>query len=221
MASPRIALIHALRDSVEPAMTAMARGWPDARIANLLDDSLSADLAARKGLFDDAIFKRFEELSRYAVRTGADGILFTCSAFGEPIERARVGLNIPVLKPNEAALEDALERGPRIALVATFPATIPSMTRELEQLAASCGIVPTIMTRVVDGALEALQAGDQAKHIALILEAASDYARADALLLAQFSMARAASWMTERGFKNVLTTPDSAVAKLRRLVTGA
>lgn len=218
MAQPRIVLIHALRDSVAPAMAAMASGWPQARIANLLDDSLSADLAARHGVIEDSIVDRFLALGRYARATGADGILFTCSAFGVAIDAVKADLRLPVLKPNEAGLEAALAAGRRIALLATFPSTIPSMTHELEAMAAARGIVPTIMTRVVAGALAALQGGDAARHDALIAAAVADFVSADAVVLAQFSMARAADVLAPALRARVLTTPDSAVGKLRRLV---
>jgi Asp/Glu/hydantoin racemase len=216
----RIVLIHALRDSIAPAMAAMEQGWPTARVANLLDDSLSADLAARHGVIEDCIVERFVTLGRYARATGADGILFTCSAFGSAIDTVKTDLRLPVLKPNEAGLERALAAGRRIALLATFAATIPSMTHELETMARAEGVVPTIMTRVVDGALAALQAGDAARHDALIGEAVRGFASADAILLAQFSMARAAAALPEDLRTRVLTTPASAVAKLRLLVEG-
>jgi Asp/Glu/hydantoin racemase len=216
----RIVLIHALRDSIAPAMAAMEQGWPTARVANLLDDSLSADLAARHGVIEDSIVERFVTLGRYARATGADGILFTCSAFGSAIDTVKTDLRLPVLKPNEAGLERALAAGRRIALLATFAATIPSMTHELETMARAQGVVPTIMTRVVDGALAALQAGDAARHDALIGEAVRGFASADAILLAQFSMARAAAALPEDLRTRVLTTPASAVAKLRLLVEG-
>jgi Asp/Glu/hydantoin racemase len=219
MSKPRIVLIHALRDSIAPANAAMQVGWPEARVANLLDDSLSADLAARHGVLEDSMIDRFVTLGRYARATGADGILFTCSAFGAAIDAVKGDLRmLPVLKPNEAGLEAALDLGKRIALLATFPATIPSMTHELETLARDRGMVPTIMTRVVDGALQALQAGDVAQHDRLIAEAARTFASADAIVLAQFSMARAAASIPAGGRARIVTTPDSAVAKLRRLV---
>lgn len=220
MAGPRVVLIHALRDSIAPAMAAMEQGWPAARVANLLDDSLSADLAARHGVIEDSIVERFVTLGRYARATGADGILFTCSAFGSAIDAVKADLRLPVLKPNEAGLERALAAGRRIALLATFAATIPSMTHELETMARAQGVVPTIMTRVVDGALAALQAGDAPRHDALIGEAVRGFASADAILLAQFSMARAAGSLPGDLRMRVLTTPASAVAKLRQLVEG-
>jgi len=41
----RIALIHALKHSIVPIEASFARLWPDATLMNVLDDSLSADVA--------------------------------------------------------------------------------------------------------------------------------------------------------------------------------
>jgi hypothetical protein len=220
MPGPRIALIHALPESPEPANRAFAELWPEAARFNLMDDSLATDLAAA-GNITPEITQRFVDLGRYAADTGARGILFTCSAFGLAIDACKAALNpIPVLKPNEAALEVALVAGPRIALVATFGPTIPSMTAELEAMAKARGIVPTIVTRVVDGALAALKAGAGDKHDRLIAQAAEGLPSVNALVLAQFSMARAAPKIAAVPGRTVVTTPASAVRKLKGLVGG-
>ena len=44
-APPRIALIHALAHSIAPVNAELDRAWPGCVRMNLLDDSLSADLA--------------------------------------------------------------------------------------------------------------------------------------------------------------------------------
>jgi hypothetical protein len=99
----RIALIHALAHSVAPINDALARDWPAATRMNLLDDSLSADLAAGGKGLDDAMHKRFARLAQYAIDCGSKAILFTCSAFGPCIDAAaRAHAPLPVLKPNEA-----------------------------------------------------------------------------------------------------------------------
>lgn len=46
--------------------------------------------------------ERIASLAQYARRCGAQGILYTCSAFGDAIERVQRAESIPVLKPNEA-----------------------------------------------------------------------------------------------------------------------
>ena len=130
----RITLVHALKHSIVPIEASFARLWPDARLMNLLDDSLSADLA-RDGGLTDAMTERFLRLGRYAAGTGSDAILFTCSAFGPCIEAvARAHAPMPVLKPNEAMIEQAVAKGRKIGLLSTFPPTLASMPPEFPSL---------------------------------------------------------------------------------------
>src|SRR5712664_4838236 len=147
-ATMRITLVHALKHSLVPIEDAFARLWPEATRMNLLDDSLSADLA-RDGRLTEAMTERFLSLGRYAAASGADAILFTCSAFGPCIEAvAREHAPMPVLKPNEAMIEQAAARGYRIGLLSTFAPTLASMPAEFP---SSIDLVP----KLVDGALTA------------------------------------------------------------------
>ena len=207
----RIALVHALKHSLVPIEAAFARHWPDATLMNLLDDSLSADVA-RDGRLTDAMTERFLRLGRYAAGTGADAILFTCSAFGPCIEAvAREQAPMPVLKPSEAMIEQAAAKGDRIGLLSTFPPTLISMPPEFP---GSVEIVPKLAT----GALAALDRGDRAEHDRLVAEASRDLRDCDLIALAQYSMAPAASLVAEASGRPVLTTPDSAVLKLKELL---
>lgn len=204
----RIALIHALKHSIVPIESSFARLWPQARLMNLLDDSLSADLA-RDGHLTEAMTERFLALGRYAVSTGCDGILFTCSAFGPCIEAvARDQAPKPVLKPNEAMIEQAVAKGKRIGLLSTFAPTLASMPAEFP---ASVEIVP----KLAEGALAALDRGDRTTHDRLVTEAAKALIDCDVIALAQYSMAPAAATVAEATGRPVLTTPDSAVSKLK------
>lgn len=220
MAGPRIALIHALPDSVEPANKAFEELWPEAWKFNLLDDALARDLAAEDGKITMEINSRIIDLSRYAMATGAKGILYTCSAFGQSIKAAALLSPIPILRPNEAAVDAALDIGPRIALLATFQATVGMMKAEMQTRANERKLTPTIETRHVPGALEALQAGRPDEHDALIAEAAAALPPVDAVVLAQFSMTRAARAIAPVDGRQVITTPGSAIAKLKRLLAG-
>lgn len=207
----RIALIHALKHSIAPIEAAFATAWPQARLMNLLDDSLSADLA-RGGTLNDAMTERFLALGDYAMATGADAILFTCSAFGPCIEAvARAHAPKPVLKPNEAMIEQAVTMGKRIGLLSTFPPTLVSMPPEFP---ASVEVVP----KLAEGALAALDRGDRAEHDRLIVEASKDLRDCDIVALAQFSIAATAPLVAEATARPVVTTPDSAVHKLKKLL---
>jgi Asp/Glu/hydantoin racemase len=213
----RIALIHALKHSIPAIEEAFGRLWPDAVLANLLDDSLSTDLA-RAGALTPAMRDRFLALARYARSTGADGVLFTCSAFGPCIEAcARDLAPVPVLKPNEAMIEEAIAlAGPsaRIGLLATFAPTLASMPPEFAVAAPRATLVPCLAS----AALAALDRGDLTAHDAEAARAAAQLRDCDVVALAQFSLSRAAKQVAEATGKPVLTTPDSAVRKLRRML---
>jgi Asp/Glu/hydantoin racemase len=207
----RIALIHALRHSPPPIEAAFRELWPQVQLMNLLDDSLSADLV-RAGRLTPAMTERFLALGRYAKSTGADAILFTCSAFGPCIDAVVADLSpMPVLKPNEAMIEEAAAIGGRIGLLATFPGTLASMPDEFP-----AGL--TIVPHLVDGALAALDRGDTEQHDGRAARAALALADCDVIALAQFSLARAAPRVAIATGKRVLTTPHSAVKKLKRLL---
>lgn len=214
---PRIALVHALLHSIAPINEALARDWPQAERMNLLDDSLSADLA-RAGRLDGSMTSRFVALADYAVATGAQALLFTCSAFGPCIEAvARRHAGLPVLKPNEAMVEEAEvlvhRQGGSIGLVASFVPTLSSMPAEFAP-------GTRLLTALAEGALEALNRGDSTAHdeatavAAITLKAKG----CTVIALAQFSLARAAPLVALRTGLPVFTTVDSAVRKLRRLL---
>ena len=208
----RIALIHALAHSVEPINTALARDWPEAQRMNLLDDSLSADLAAQGRGLDAVMHERFARLAQYAVDCGSQAILFTCSAFGPCIEAvARQHAPLPVLKPNEAMVADAVALGGVVGLVASFGPTLASMPPEFPP-------GTRLHTALAEGALAALNGGDGARHDALVADAAlrlKDQG-AQVIALAQFSLARARDAVAARTGLPVLTTVDSAVRALRQ-----
>ncbi len=202
--------------AIEPVAYVFRELWPQARLTHLLDDSLPADLTAA-GSITPAIGERFIALARYCESCGAHAVLFTCSAFGTAIEAAKQAVGVPVLKPNEAMLEEALAAGPDLALLATFEPSIPSLKKEFEDLAASRGIQLKLKTRSVPAAIAALQKGRAAEHDQLIAAAAAEMGPCDALVLGQFSMARAATGIAVTPGRKVLTSPHSAVTRLKRL----
>jgi hypothetical protein len=207
----RITLIHALRHSPPPIEASFRRLWPEARLRNILDDGLSADLA-RDGKITPAMTRRFLDLAAYAVGSGADAILFSCSAFGPCIEAcAAAHPDIPVLKPNEAMIEEAVALGGTIGLLATFAPTLASMPSEFPSDV-------DLHICLAEGALAALNRDDVEEHDRLAVEASRELADCNAIALAQFSLSGAAAAVSAATGRPVLTTPDCAVRKLRRIM---
>jgi aspartate/glutamate racemase len=217
--SKRIVLIHATPVAMQPVIEAFRLGWSEAETVNLLEDSLSADLASA-GKLDQAMIQRFARLGDYGISIGADGILFTCSAFGAAIDAVAQTAPIPVLKPNQAMFEAALQSGRTAGLLATFQPSVPSMQQEFLDLAKAQGKDVALETVWVPHAMGALAAGDTATHDRLLAEATPRLAHCDVIMLAQFSMARALPVVRQAVHNNILTSPDSAVAKLKAALNG-
>ena len=223
----RVVLLHGTPVAVEPIQRAVATRWPEAEIVNLLDDSLSVDRAKDHDL-TPRMFERFVELGGYAQRLGAEAILVTCSAFGPAIERMAKELPVPVLKPNEAMFREAIGRGQRIGMLATFAPSVPTMTEEFEQFVGEAGgeaggetgTRATLETIVVEGAMDALRKGDADRHNALIAARAPELAHCDAIMLAHFSTSRALGAVTAAVKTPVLTAPDAAVDRIRTAIGG-
>jgi hypothetical protein len=215
--STRIALVHAVSVAIEPIQEAFRQLWREAECANILDDSLSTD-RERDGVLTEAMKRRILALAEYGAASGAAGVLFTCSAFGEAIAAAAAQLPIPVLKPNEAMFEAAVATGGQIGMLATFAPSVASLEEEFREMAEARGSRATIETYCVPGAMAALKAGNGAEHDRLIALAAARFADCDAVLLAHFSTARAAPVVTTALSRPILTSPGSAVTKLKTIV---
>ncbi len=223
MTTSRVAMIHALEESVAPARAAFAEAWPEAYCFDLLETSLAVD-RAEAGRLDDAMIKRFQMLADYAASTMGRGgqtaaILFTCSAFGPAIDAVKANIGIPVLRPNEAAFSEALELGSRFLIAVTFGPSRESLEAELRAMAHAVGKTVQIETVLIEGALAALRSGDGVHHDALVAETIEQHTtNIDVIILGQFSLARAKAAVERRvGSVPVISTPHSAVKAIRRL----
>ena len=210
----RIVLVHAVQVAMGPVEMAFRHLWPEAERVNILDDSLSVDRGQSPDLTPD-MYDRFHRLGAYARDIGADGVLFTCSAFGEAIEAVARELPVPVLKPNEAMFEEALDKGRTIGLIATFERSVPMLEAEMRDMAAKRGQPVTLHAVCQPEAMRALQEGDEARHNALMAEAATQLPPCDAVLLAQFSTSVAQEAVSAKISAPVLTSPGSAVTKMK------
>jgi hypothetical protein len=224
MSVPRIALIHATPLAIQPVNRSFQKLWPEAKLQNILDDSLSQDLA-RVGHLTADMVERFIDLAQYAKRVGCQGILFTCSAFGEAIEAAAAATGIPTLKPNEAMFEEALQVAIKakpnstetlnIGLVATFAASLDSMRDEFLAMSAHMKRVVNLHGMHVPLAMDALAKGQSLEHDQRIAAGIENMAACDVIMLAQFSMAAAQTLSQTKTISPVLTSPDCAVIALQ------
>ncbi|MCD2185003.1 aspartate/glutamate racemase family protein [Rhizobium sp. GN54] len=218
--APRIFLFHATPVAMEPVQGAMRALWPEAEAVNILDESLSIDRAREVGGLSQGLVCRFVALGKQAVAGGADGILITCSAFGSAIRQLASQVTVPVLMPNEAMFRDALARGERIGMVATFAPAVSTMESEFAAFAAEMDRSARLKTVIAEGAIESLRRGDREDHDRRVAQAARDLVDCDAIMLAHFSTTRAAQAVRRAVDIPVLTAPEAAVSRMRALIEG-
>ena len=217
---PRVAFVHATRIAIDPIENAAQKLWPEAEAITILDEGLSIDRSKDRELSAD-LTRRILDLSRYAEDAKADGILFTCSAFGSAIDQANGEAGIPVMKPNEAMFDEAFANGDRVAMIYTFPPAAAGLEEEFREAAHERCSAARITSYFCDGALDAKRSGDHDRHDQLIAETASAIEDADVILLAQFSMAGAAEEVRKQTEIPVLSSPESAMIEIRRRIEGS
>ena len=216
----RIGLIHAVITAIAPMLQAIKEGWPEAELSNLLDDDLLPAYNRARGITPH-IVERICELALYATRAGADGILFTCSTFPQAVEMAKQLVPIPVLKPDEAMIAAALDAGKRIGVVATNPPAGPAAAAQLTEAAATRGVDIEVITALAEGAFAAGNAGDTATHDRLVIGAVERIENSvDVICLAQVSMAPVRAQAQAKSRVPVLSSPATAVARLKLLLGG-
>eukprot|EP00967_Tisochrysis_lutea_P151180 scaffold293606_cov28-Tisochrysis_lutea.AAC.1 len=225
----RVVCIHAMKASLAPTERAFSRGFPQAQVAHLLDDSLSVDVA--ESGCDRVMEDRFSALGKYALEhMSADAILFTCSAFGSAIERVQAESSIPVLKPNASLQHEIVSRGGTAGVLSMFRPTLDSIVQELNQMASAESKSLRVVPYFVEGALEELQRGEDARCGELIANATlrllDDEPHISSIALAMFSMAFARPQVTtavahlaaHRPDLKIITSPDAAIADLRSVL---
>ncbi|GHH40551.1 AroM family protein [Lentzea cavernae] len=203
-----VALVHATQAPMAPAADAFATAMPDARLWNVLDDTLTA-AAERAGGLTPELKARMRTLIGYAVDSGADAVLLTCSMYG-PIA-TEVDHPVPVLPPDLALFEEVARLSPSRVLVLA-PAEAGARDTA-DRLRVHLGSVE-VEGCVVPGARDALAAGEIERAARLVTETAR--ARdADVVVLGQFSLAPVADAVRANLDVPVLSAPHLAAQAIR------
>ncbi|MGP3769627.1 aspartate/glutamate racemase family protein [Streptomyces sp. SDT5-1] len=209
-------MIHAVPAAARTAEDAFAREFPEASLWNLLDDRLLHD-ARQAGGLTPVLRRRMLRLIGHAVEGGAQGVLLSCSSYGEVVDTARTLWKIPVLKSDESMFHAALT-GPydRIAVTASTPPAVPAAVAQLEALMARLrpGRPARIDTVLSETAATAATPRDTARHLADALHT-SGATDAQAVLLAQYSLAPAGPALSDLLGLPVLDGAGAAARELR------
>ncbi|MCC6536051.1 MAG: Asp/Glu/hydantoin racemase, partial [Bryobacterales bacterium] len=154
-----LALIHTSPVLV-PTFTALAaRTLPGVRVFHMVDESLIGNTIRAGGLQKDTIRRIVAQIDS-ARQAGADVVMVTCSSIGAAVPVARQLFDTPILRIDERLAEEAVNRGPRIGVLATLKTTLEPTVALVQGTAVALGKPAEITAHLCEGAFEAVIAGD-------------------------------------------------------------
>ena len=216
---PTVAFVHTVL-SLPPTFAALAGELaPDAEIFHVVDESLLG-VARREGGLSATTRRRVLGHLESAAEAGADLVVVTCSSIGPAVDEGRSFVPVPVLRIDEPMADEAVRLGSRVGVLATLRTTLEPTAELVERRAREAGRDVEVVSRLCDGAFEALQAGDRERHDEVVRDGLRELAaQVDVVVLAQASMARVADSATDVAVP-VLSSPrlgmERAAALLQR-----
>ncbi|WP_445525441.1 aspartate/glutamate racemase family protein [Streptomyces cyslabdanicus] len=173
-----VPVFDALRDETHPGL----------RLRHFVDEELLGR-ARREG--PAAVADAVGAVLGRAVAEGARAVLCTCSTLGGVAEAGAAGIAVPVLRVDRPMAVAAVAAGPRVVLLAAVASTLAPTTALIEEEARRAGRAVTVRPVLVDSAWSRFEAGDTGGYAREVAAAADRVTHADAIVLAQASMAPA------------------------------
>ncbi|QES45134.1 arylsulfatase [Streptomyces venezuelae] len=150
-------------------------------------------------------------------RVGA--VLCTCSTIGGVAETLGGDLGVPVVRVDRPMAAAAVAAGSRVVVLAAVASTVAPTSALVEEEARRAGRDVSVRTVVVEGAWERFEAGDTAGYAESVARAVRGVLDADAIVLAQASMAGAEALVPEVRVP-VFASPRLGLAAAAALVAG-
>jgi len=186
-----LVLIHTVRPLIGVFDRLTAQILPGVQVKHILDEPLLEAIRLR-GRVAEEDGERLLSHARQAELIKARVVLVTCSTTSPLVDQIQARVSIPIFKIDQAMIEQAVQLGPRIGVIATNRTTLAPTRQMLLAQAAKTGKKIEPMENYIDGALEALLNGQGELHDRLIQAAIREVRPAvDVVILAQASMARA------------------------------
>lgn len=219
MSQKTLGLVHTSATLVPVFADLCKKFLPGVKTFNIVDDSLIKNTIACGQLTADTS-RRVVNYAGSAQDAGADFILFTCSSIGPAVETAAGVTNVPVLRVDQPMADKAVLMGKRIGVIATLSTTLEPTSDLVRRRAAAAGKKIELVSKLCEGAFDALLSGDAATHDQKVGNALKQLVNeTDVIVLAQASMARVVDTLSEADKKvPILASPPIAMEYLSTIL---
>ena len=219
MSQKTLGLIHTSATLVPVFQQLCNQHLPGVQVFNIVDDSLIKNVIKCGELKPDTA-RRVVNYAASAEAAGADFILYTCSSIGAAVETAATLSKVPVLRVDQPMADKAVQTGNKIGVIATLATTLNPTTDLVKRRAVVAGKQVQVISKLCEGAFDALMSGDTAKHDAMVAAALKELSsQVDVIVLAQASMARVVDTLDEADRKvPILSSPGIAIEHIATII---
>jgi Asp/Glu/hydantoin racemase len=212
----RVVMIHALVESMSPVKEAFKEEFPEAELINVLDEGLFIDF---EGKITPNLRRRMSQLICYCAEHGANAIGLACSVYAPVVDTARELVDIPVISSYGPVMDEAVRHSNRVGIIASVPATLRDAEYYLCRAAAEHRVAVKPELCLAEDLIPVLRMeGESAFHRRLAEEVNQMAPNVDVVLLSQFSMASALSYLRRNTDVPVLSAPHSSARRLKELL---
>jgi hypothetical protein len=209
----RIVFVHTVTGVVPMFAELIRKHLPaGVEVLHIADETMIAAVRAAGGPTPE-VAQRLAQHVQAAALAGAAAVQVTCSTIS-PCVRGLGRTPIPVFSIDGPMARQAVRRYSRITVLATNRATLKPSVETIRQAGRDAGRVVRVTGCECDAAYKAFLAGDLASHNQIVIREATRLAkRADAVVLAQASMAGLAGQLSSLTAA-ILTSPAPAMKHL-------
>jgi Asp/Glu/hydantoin racemase len=215
---PKVALISSTRAVFVSMDAAFKAVFPEAEIAQILDETLLILFREDGGLSVRSRRKALQ-MALSAQDAGADGILVTCSSLSPAVEEIRSFLTIPILKIDEPMFDHVIQKAESLALVASAETVLKSAGPLVQKKAGQFGRKVSLRPVILADYWPLLQK-DPVSFYKAVGEACTRAAQdCEAVVITQVSMAPGRDYAKPEVRGRVFAAPEYAVRALREILT--
>jgi hypothetical protein len=205
----RIVCVHATRRAVEPARRMLAAHPGEFEQEHLVEEELLACRGDQRG------FELLLRALQQAQQRGPAAVLTTCSLYTPHLPAARKLVTTPIVGVDEAMLDEAARLGGPLALVGSLETSIDLAAEQIERRVQACGS-PTSITQRLLVPPDACDTSEGARRLADELRELSRSVRG--VVVVQLSLSPVAEHLSLEEQRSILTSSNTALARLRTVV---
>ncbi|VUS50035.1 aspartate/glutamate racemase family protein [Klebsiella grimontii] len=212
----KIAMLHTSSATLAMMQQLIADIMPEVEVMHLVEESMIKQVMKAGGVTPN-IAARIADYVHIAEKADCDIFITACSSIGTAVEQCQFLTPLQLARIDSAMVKEAIEKGERIAVLATVATTLkPTLDyvrRKIQESGKPRAVTPILM----EEAFHALLAGEMDTHDRIVADGLKTaFSQADVVMLAQASMARVLQQLPTPPVP-VLTSPESGIRWLKAL----